>query len=190
MNNSKKIGNDGERQVASVLSCLPSSNFKLYNNVMFKTRRGTTQIDHILVSDKCIFVIETKAHKGMIFGDANSKYWTQCLYGKGRVINKYKFYSPYWQNKSHLKNVIYHLKTGWVCGIVCFTSDSVDLSHVNCESVTKIEYLYNLVCNIYNRLSFADYNFYEVCQRLEKENIQSAYYDRKHVNYVKSLSNK
>ena len=43
MNNSKKIGNEGERQVANVLSCLPVSNFKLYNNVMFKTKRGTRE---------------------------------------------------------------------------------------------------------------------------------------------------
>ena len=43
MNNSKKIGNEGERQVANVLSYFPISDFKLYNNVMFKTRRGTRE---------------------------------------------------------------------------------------------------------------------------------------------------
>lgn len=188
MSKSKKIGNKGEMKVASVLSCLPSSNFRLYNNVMLKTGRGTTQIDHLLISDRGIFVIETKAHKGVVFGNANLKYWTQCLYGKGGVIRKYKYYSPYWQNRSHLKSVMQHLRTNWVCGIICFTSDNVNLSSVNCESVTKIENLYNLICSIYNGLSFADYNFYDMCQRLERENIQSAYYDRKHVSYVKSLS--
>lgn len=79
MSSSKRVGNDGEKKVADILSRLPSSNFKLYNNVMLKTKSGTTQIDHILVTDRGIFIVETKAIKGMIFGDARSKYWTQCL---------------------------------------------------------------------------------------------------------------
>lgn len=188
MSSSKRIGNDGEKKVADILSRLPSSNFKLYNNVMLKTKSGTTQIDHILVTDRGIFIIETKAIKGMIFGDAHSKYWTQCLYGKGKSIMKHSFYNPYWQNRGHIKNLIYHLKTTWVCGVVCFTSDNVDLSHVDCSCITKLNCLYNVICRIYQNSPPADYNLYEMCKRLESVNIQSTYYDRKHVDYVKSLS--
>ena len=92
MKSAKKIGNDGEKKVETALSTLPKDNFRLFNNVLIKTKGGTTQIDHLLVSTRGVFVIETKAHKGKIFGNATSKYWTQCLFGKGKVVNKYSFY--------------------------------------------------------------------------------------------------
>ena len=41
---------------------------------------GTTQIDHIIVSQYEIFVIETKNMKGWIFGDEHKKTWTQKIY--------------------------------------------------------------------------------------------------------------
>lgn len=188
MESAKKIGNDGEKKVASALSTLLRSSFRLFNNVLIRTKSGTTQIDHLLVSSRGIFVIETKAHKGKIYGNANSKYWTQCLYGKGGVINKYSFYSPYWQNRGHLKNIISSLNTSCICGIVCFTSEDVDLSGVSCESVIPVSLLYQVVCNIFMDASIADYDFNEMCKRIESLNIQSTYQDRKHVKYVKSLS--
>lgn len=188
MNNSKKIGNAGERQVASQLITLPSDNFRLFNNVMLKTSGGTTQIDHLLITSRGIFVIETKAHKGKIFGDFNSKYWTQCLYGKHKTINKFSFYSPYKQNQGHIRNVIKSLNTCSVCGIICFTSEDVDLSSVSCESVVHISLLYQVVCNIFMDAGRADYIFEDMCNKVSKLNIQSSYFDKKHVNYVKRLS--
>ena len=187
MDNTKKIGNEGERLVANQLIKLPSNNFRLFNNVMLKTKMGTTQIDHLLVSTRGIFVIETKAHKGKIYGDSNSKYWTQCLFGKGKVVNKYSFYSPYYQNRGHIRNVIKSLSTSSVCGIVCFTSQRVDLSSVNCESVIPITFLYQVICNIFMGAPIADYNFNDMCKRVSSLNIQSAYQDRKHIKYVKSF---
>lgn len=52
MGNVKKIGNDGEKKVATALSTLPKDNFRLFNNVLIKTKSGTTQIDHPLVSTR------------------------------------------------------------------------------------------------------------------------------------------
>lgn len=188
MENSKKIGNEGERLVSQVLSKLPASNFKLYNNVMFKHKSYTTQIDHLLVSTRGIFIIETKAHKGMIFGDTHSKYWTQCLYGKGGQINKYKFYSPYLQNIAHYNSAYYQLNEREISCIICFTSDSVDLSNVNCGFVTHISNLYNIIVSTFNNSPTVDYNFYDMCKKVERLNVQSSYYDRKHIKYVNKLN--
>lgn len=188
INKAKKIGDYGEKLVSNSLSCLSSNDFKLYNNVLIKTKTGTTQIDHILVSTRGIFVIETKAHKGKIYGDASSKYWTQCLFGKNRVVNKYKFYSPYRQNRGHLKNLISLLNTGSICGIICFTSYDVDLRSINCESVVHLSMLYQVICNIFNNACPADYNFKEMCSLIEKLNIQNNYQNNKHIKYVRGFN--
>lgn len=184
---SKRIGNIGEDKVNGVLNGLPSCNFKAYPNVMLKTGGGTTQIDHIVVSRRGIFVIETKNYKGRIFGDPISKYWTQCLYGKGGTITKNKFYSPYKQNQGHLRNVIKSLGTNSLCGVICFANEDVDLSGVSCESVVLITNLYNLIENIYSYAPIADYDFYSMCDKLESTNIQSSYFERRHKKYVENL---
>lgn len=61
---------------------------------------STTQIDHILICTKGIFVIETKHYSGWIFGDSKSKLWTQIIYN-----NKYTFQNPLFQNYKHVKEI-------------------------------------------------------------------------------------
>ena len=91
------------------------------NNVIIETRNGTTQIDHIIVSKYGIFVVETKNFSGWIFGDKNSKVWTQCLYGK-----KYKFQNPLHQNYKHIKSLqeLLNLKEKCFYSIVMFIGES------------------------------------------------------------------
>jgi restriction system protein len=60
--------------------------------------KGTTQIDHIVVSKFGIFVIETKNYKGWIFGNAKQRQWTQQIYHK-----KSRFQNPLHQNHLHVK---------------------------------------------------------------------------------------
>lgn len=61
---------------------------------------STTQIDHILVSQYGIFIIETKNMKGWIFGGEHQKEWTQQIFKQ-----KHKFQNPLHQNYRHLKAV-------------------------------------------------------------------------------------
>src|SRR6478609_6172097 len=60
--------------------------------------KGTTQIDHIVVSRFGIFVIETKNYKGWIFGSESQRQWTQQIYRK-----KSSFQNPLHQNKLHVR---------------------------------------------------------------------------------------
>ena len=57
----------------------------------------TTQIDHIVVSQYGVFVVETKTYSGWIFGDEKSKDWTQSIYHK-----KSRFQNPMRQNYKHI----------------------------------------------------------------------------------------
>ncbi|MCB4747124.1 MAG: NERD domain-containing protein, partial [Sulfurovum sp.] len=54
---------------------LDKDKYHLIKNVTLPTEGGTTQIDHIIVSEYGIFVVETKNMKGWIFGDKKQKYW-------------------------------------------------------------------------------------------------------------------
>lgn len=88
----------GEKIIAFVLSRLDHNQYKVINDVMVETESGTSQIDHVIVSNYGIFVIETKNYTGWIFGDDNSRYWTQVIYK-----HKEKFYNPVRQNYGHVK---------------------------------------------------------------------------------------
>ena len=93
----------GERLVARMLRKLDSRQYRVLNDVYLPKPDGTTtQIDHIVVSLYGVFVIETKTYKGWIFGDANSKVWTQSFRGRGRMACKFTFQNPIHQNYAHL----------------------------------------------------------------------------------------
>lgn len=88
----------GEKSVARKLEKLPENEYIVMNDVLLKTDRGTTQIDHIVLSIYGIFVIETKNYKGWITGSEKGEYWTQNIYG-----NKHQFKNPIRQNYGHQK---------------------------------------------------------------------------------------
>jgi hypothetical protein len=88
------LGWFGEIKTAVVTSLfLPSSDYVVTNNVTIRTRRGTTQIDHVIVSRFGVFVVETKNMSGWIFGDADGPVWT-----KVNRKNRLKFQNPLQQN--------------------------------------------------------------------------------------------
>lgn len=79
--------------------------YRRVQGVILPTTRGTTQIDHVLVSPFGVFVIETKNMKGWIFGRENDEKWTQVLFGR-----KYRFQNPLRQNYRHTKCLAEFLK--------------------------------------------------------------------------------
>ena len=99
----QSIGKQGENFVnGKLFSKLDQDYYKILEDVLLSTNSdiGTTQIDHIVVSNFGIFCIETKAYSGWIFGRANDKYWTQVIYHK-----KSRFYNPLRQNYGHIKTI-------------------------------------------------------------------------------------
>ena len=91
-------GKVGEKVVAGKLDRLPKDQYRVLNNVTIPTPKGSSQIDHVVVSVYGIFVIETKNYNGWIYGGENSEYWTQNIYG-----NKYQLYNPILQNAGHVR---------------------------------------------------------------------------------------
>lgn len=111
LNTAKNKGIKGESRVARKLRKLQKEEYKVFNDVMINTSRGSSQIDHIVISIYGIFVIETKNYSGWIHGNENSQYWTQSIYKK-----KTKIWNPVKQNWAHIyalkevlsNRVIYH----------------------------------------------------------------------------------
>ena len=79
---------------------LPADVYIPIHNVTLPTADGTTQIDHIFVSEFGVFVVETKNMKGWIFGSENQAQWTQQIYKE-----KNKFQNPLRQNFKHVKTL-------------------------------------------------------------------------------------
>ena len=79
---------------------LPADVYIPIHNVTLPTPDGTTQIDHIFVSEFGVFVVETKNMKGWIFGGENQAQWTQQIYKE-----KNKFQNPLRQNYKHVKTL-------------------------------------------------------------------------------------
>jgi hypothetical protein len=114
--------NLGEAFVAATIDKYFSRPHLLLNNITFATPEGTTQIDHVLVADTGIFVIETKHYSGWIFGNPQERQWTQAIYRK-----KSRFQNPLHQNYGHIKALqsLFDLPAEHFHSVVVFTSDAV-----------------------------------------------------------------
>jgi hypothetical protein len=113
--------NIGEAMIAATIDRHFSRPHLLLNNVTLPTAAGTTQIDHILVADTGIFVIEAKHYSGWIFGDPKERQWTQAIYRK-----KSRFQNPLHQNFGHVRALqsLFDLPENHFHSLVVFTGDA------------------------------------------------------------------
>ena len=112
----------GEKRVASILSGLDPKKYKIINNLTIYIDKESAQIDHLIISNFGIFIIETKNFKGIILGEETSNYWTQVLYK-----NRENFYNPIKQNNWHiqaLENILKNYSGILYFPIVVFTKSS------------------------------------------------------------------
>ncbi len=96
-----KKENEGEAAVRKVLTNFcKESTAHILNDITLEHGDGTTQIDHILITQNGIIVIETKHYSGWLFANEKQKHWTQV-----KFKFKNKFQSPIFQNKRHVQAV-------------------------------------------------------------------------------------
>lgn len=105
----------------SVRLFFDKSRYHLIKNATLPTEDGTTQIDHVLVSEFGVFVVETKHMKGWIFGSPHQRFWTQKIFR-----SNHKFQNPLHQNYKHVKTLQALLGFGdhQMHSVVVFTGDS------------------------------------------------------------------
>ncbi|MGG5210408.1 NERD domain-containing protein [Chryseobacterium sp. MIQD13] len=132
----------GERTVSKTLKRLNNEKYIVLNNIELKIKGSTSQIDHIIVSDYGIFVIETKNYKGWILGYEKDRYWTQAIYKYRR-----KFYNPVLQNQGHiyaLKHVLKNYQFLRYYSIITFTKRAT----LKTKTYTDVVYTNKLVKTI------------------------------------------
>lgn len=122
-NNGAKIkGSFGEHKVHKTLVSLGSEYVSLHDMLIRNANGATSQIDHLVLSEYGIFVIETKYYKGWIFGNEKSENWMQVIFKE-----KYPFRNPIKQNWSHiytLKNILADFPQTAYYSIVVFAGNA------------------------------------------------------------------
>ena len=84
-------GKRGENRVKWVIGETIENEQYVINDLIVSNNGNTTQIDHIVINPRGVFVIETKNYSGEIYGSENQREWTQVL-AYGNVKNK--LYNP------------------------------------------------------------------------------------------------
>ncbi|HMP83952.1 MAG TPA: nuclease-related domain-containing protein [Verrucomicrobiota bacterium] len=172
----------GEAIVANTIVAHFSRPHVLLNNVTLPTKDGTTQVDHILIADTGIFVIETKHYQGWIYGAPNEAQWTQVIYKK-----KSRFQNPIRQNFGHLKSIqsLFNLPDNHFIPLVVFTGNAEFKTDLG-PSVLKISELIPFLTQS-RPVVFDERKMAYVIGRFEmKRSRRSLETDEYHINYVRS----
>ena len=128
-----KKGEEGENLV-SLLIEKDSSFHKLINNlILLGDNNVSHQIDHILIRNNGVFVIETKNYYGEIKGKEDDSFWTRSYFVK-RQKKVVSFHNPLKQNQSHIRAIRKIIGSNFP--IYCFVvfiqnnADGIDLFNV------------------------------------------------------------
>lgn len=171
--------------VADQLDRLDPEFYTVFNNVMIPSRGNTslTQIDHVVVSRFGIFCIETKSHKGWIFGSSDQKYWMQVLYRE-----KYRIYNPTWQNFAHTKALELllgqNLKSR-IISLIAFPNAGkvkIDNKDMACGTWNIVEKIAQYKVRVYD-----PYEYERIVQSIQAANITDQAMVEKHNDEVRSV---
>ncbi|QTV05795.1 nuclease-related domain-containing protein [Faecalibacter bovis] len=161
-------GEEGEKIVRKKLNRLDKNKYTIINDVVFNINGKKSQIDHIVVSDFGIFVIETKNYKGAVYGSESSYNWTQYLFKK-----QFKLYNPIKQNQGHiyaLQHVLKGLMPLDFISIIVFTNRS----KLKVKAQTHVIYTQKLirVIKLYDEVSLNNYMKEAIIETIKKHNIK------------------
>lgn len=105
----------------------------ILNNSIFESEMATLQIDHIVINQHGVFVIETKNYSGMIYGQVDEEKWTQ-VWVNNPTNNV--FYNPIKQNDAHAKYIVKILGDVPVKSLVVFVRGNI--SNIKSENVINL----------------------------------------------------
>ena len=114
---------------------------RIINNAYLPLYRKACEIDHLVFGRFGVLVIETKGISGSISGSGK--------YLEHRIgAQSHKFYNPQFQNKTHIDNVVHHLKKGGfnrtpVEGAVVFAAKDITFPQGLGVDLRGLEKLYN-----------------------------------------------
>ena len=165
------IGKHGEKLTERELKLvrLFGRKGKILRNVYIPKDNGeTTEIDVVYITQKGIFVIESKNYSGWIFGDEKGTYWTATL-PNGQ---KNQFYNPIKQNKTHIRWLQKYVGNDVPLFSLIVFSERCELKKIDMEStdvkVIKRHRLYIAIRDIWENHSDAVEDVDDLFKKLEK----------------------
>ena len=169
----------GEFWVKLKLKKLPKNKYINLNNIMLQDNNGIHQIDHIVLSNHSIFVIETKNYYGLIKGKEFDNKWCQYL-GK----NKSYFINPIHQNYGHIKSLSNLLKLDdkYFISVICF-SNQAKIDVKSSSIVTQVDFLDNEILK-YNE-NIVDSDIKELANVIIDNNIEDKKSRKQHVEDIR-----
>jgi hypothetical protein len=169
-------GKIGEAKVSLRIGQTEENVRYVINNLIIPNGDKTSQIDHIVINPRGIFVIETKNYSGRIYGNENQHEWTQVLaYGK----TKHKLYNPLMQNATHIYNVKKIVGQLPIHSLVVFTQNNT--RYINASNVIPISALKSALASGNDVLS----PYQMKCAYDALLSNRSSATDQEHVNNVK-----
>lgn len=195
----KQKGRRGEKHVFQELCKLPEG-YHILNDCILTTDRGTTQIDHLVVSRCGVFVIETKNYRGEIYGDDDRQEWKQIIVTKVRYnkkwwkvytyVTKNEFYNPVRQARGHAAEIrknLADLINVPIVPIVVFTGRA-NISNVKTNNVVVYDYeLVSTICR-YNVPVISEQQVLAIKERINERNVRAVVDDRTHIHNVKNVA--
>ena len=115
------------------------SNVHIFRNVYVPVKGETSEIDIIMIKSNGIYIFESKAYGGKIYGNPDHMNWIQYI---GKKQNT--FYNPIKQNEKHRQNLSYALLTPkkHIYSFVVFE---------NRTDISRLEFLKEYALNVCNR---------------------------------------
>jgi len=177
----KTKGYIGEKIVAYYLSRLDRHEYKVINSLMLKVGDRISQIDHIVVSNHGIFVIETNNNRGWVLGSEDSDYWTRVILKKRDT-----FHNPIKENYKHIqaiKESLLDFPDVNYISIIAFTKKA----DVKLNTEIDVVYYTNLKKTIdkYDTKTLTDVQKDDIYTRLVSLNIDSKKNRRAHIKAIK-----
>ncbi|MBO4218552.1 MAG: NERD domain-containing protein [Erysipelotrichaceae bacterium] len=149
------FGKRGEQQVSLMLKKVAEScGGHVFNDYTFADQQGfSTNIDHLLICKGGLFVIETKANKGLIYGNDNDDYWRA---EKEPWQEDKEFKNPVRQNQGHINHLRRMMggKAPKIISMVIFSAAS-SLAHVNSSCTYSLRSAYEYLISKANEEKYS-----------------------------------
>ncbi|MCU5588358.1 NERD domain-containing protein [Bacillus cereus] len=176
-------GKAGEKLVKHILSKLdPKSYFVLHNVTVYTEYGDTTQIDHIVIAETGVFVIETKNYEGWIYGSEKAARWTQGIFRK-----KSSFQNPFRQNYKHIKAIEWAMEQQLPCISIAAFHPKCSLKRVDVHSKGKHALYFNDLKSCiesYTEVQLTNHEVQHIYQTMLRANITDKGIEKKHVKYL------
>lgn len=172
------IEDKGEIKVIEELKKCCKDHQIVINNLIIKGVISTTQIDHIVINPRGIFVFETKNLLGKLYGDTTSEHWTQISLDNDEKSIR----NPIIQNENHVKNIKKIIKDYDIYSYVILVK--YDSNNIFLDNVISLDDLYKTINNKPNILTKEEMQ--NICNILLDNRVTIS--NEEHTNNVKKFN--